>query len=412
MSNTTVIIVVAVIVVVLAVIAFLIIRRQRYKRALKSRGWWFDSSPALETVLDHQAPPFGLGFERKVDEGIAGRTRAGIPFRVFEYTCSGGGPKFDQRLASLQLPLALPDLFVSSSGVRSGVRLPAVDIDSRLQVRAADPGYARAVLTSATLNAIATFGQAGYPVDLSIDGQQLVAVGAPKQPDELEAYLEALAPVVQTIDPARLSSYAATPRPPGFAFYGRPDWVYVGRDDSLITAYGLTQVGFGHSTEKLIRATNDGLPLDAFVHRWKTQRTETYTDSDGNTRTRTVTEQHSETVCVVNMPFAFPLISVGGGWGGERVRFESEEFNDRFKIKTNSPKFTYDVIHPRTMEYLMAVDPPDFRIEDHQMRFSLGSHDSLLIGFCADFAHEFFGRVPSFVWKNLGIDQPEFRRSA
>ena len=27
-------------------------------------------------------------------------------------------------------------------------------------------------------------------------------------------------------------------------------------------------------------------------------------------------------------------------------------------------------------------------------------------------AHEFFARVPSFVWKNLGIDQPEFRRSA
>ncbi len=90
-------------------------------------------------MLDHQAPPFGLGFERKVDEGVAGGTRAGIPFRVFEYTCSEGGPKFDQRLASLQLPLALPDLFVSAGGVRSGVRLPAVDIDPRLQVRAADP---------------------------------------------------------------------------------------------------------------------------------------------------------------------------------------------------------------------------------------------------------------------------------
>ena len=53
------------------------------------------------------------------------------------------------------------------------------------------------MLTPATLDAIATFGQAGYPVDLSIDGQHLVAVGAPKHPDELEAYLEALAPIVQ-----------------------------------------------------------------------------------------------------------------------------------------------------------------------------------------------------------------------
>ena len=411
MNNTTVVIIVAAI-VVLAVIAFLIIRRQRYKRALASRGWSFDSKPALETVLDHQAPPFGLGFERDVDEGVAGGTRAGIRFRVFEYICREGGPKFDQRLASLQLPLALPDLFVSAGGARSGVRLPEVDIDPRLQVRAADPGYARAVLSPGALNAIATFGQADYPVDLSIDGEHLVAVGAPKAPDELETYLEALAPVAQAIDPAALASYAVPPRPPGFAFYGRPDWVYTGRDNSLIDVYGLTRVGFGHSTEKLVRAANDGLPLDAFIHRWKTRRTETYTDSDGNTRTRTVTEQHDETVCVVNLPFAFPLISVGGGWGGQRVRFESEEFNDRFKIKTDDAKFTYDVIHPRTMEFMMAVDPPDFRIEDHLMRFALSSHDTLLIGLCADFAHEFFGRVPSFVWHDLGVERPEFRRSA
>jgi hypothetical protein len=33
------------------------------------------------------------------------------------------------------------------------------------------------------------------------------------------------------------------------------------------------------------------------------------------------------------------------------------------------------------------------------MRFSVDKHDTQLIGLCADFAHEFFGRVPSFVWK-------------
>ncbi len=59
---------------------------------------------------------------------------------------------------------------------------------------------------------------------------------------------------------------------------------------------------------------------------------------------------------------------------------------------------------------MTAMQPPDFRIEDHQMRFSVGAHDTLLIGFCADFAHELFGRVPSFVWQNLGIPQPGFRR--
>jgi len=58
------------------------------------------------------------------------------------------------------------------------------------------------------------------------------------------------------------------------------------------------------------------------------------------------------------MPFSFPLISVGGGWGGKKIRFESEEFNDRFTVRTNDPKFASDVIHPRTMEFLTAVEPP------------------------------------------------------
>ncbi len=247
-----VIIMVAVIVVIVAIVALLIIRRQRYKRALKSRGWWFDSKPALETVLDHQAPPFGLGFERKVDEGVAGGTRAGLPFRVFEYACNEGGPKFDQRMASVQLPLALPDLFVSSTGVRNGVRLPAVDIDPRLQVRAADPAYARAVLSSSVLNAIALFGQAGYPVDLSIDGRQLVSVGAPKQPAELEVYLEALAPIAQAIDPGLLSGV-------------RRNAAYAGV--RLLRPPGLGLRRPGRQPDQRVRADHRGLrPLDREGH--------------------------------------------------------------------------------------------------------------------------------------------------
>ena len=68
----------------------------------------------------------------------------------------------------------------------------------------------------------------------------------------------------------------------------------IDRDDTLIAKYGLTSAGFGHGTEKVIRGPNDGLHIDAFIHRWKTQRTETYTDSEGRTWTRTVTDNHSE----------------------------------------------------------------------------------------------------------------------
>jgi hypothetical protein len=408
MSSTIMIILIVVAVLALSLVAFLIIRRQRYVRALRGRGWTFESGPSLEWVLDHHAPPFGLGFVRKVDEAISGQTRGGVPFRVFEYASSGGGPRFDDRVASLQLPLPLPDLFICTDQARSGVELASVEVDPRFQVRARDAGYARTALSGSVLDAIAAFGQAGHRVDLGIDGQQLVAVGAPKDPERLVAYLEQLGAVAQAIDPAALTPYRVTQPPPGFGFYGHPDWQLIGRDDALIAKYDLTTAGFGHTTEKVIRGSNDGLPIEAFIHRWKTQRTETYTDSEGRTQTRTVTENHSEILTAITMPFSFPLISVGGGWGGKKVRFESEEFNERFTVRTEDPRFASDVIHPRTMEFLMAIQPPGFRIEGNVMRFSVDKHDTQLIGFCADFAHEFFARVPSFVWKNLQITPPQF----
>jgi len=46
-----------------------------------------------------------------------------------------------------------------------------------------------------------------------------------------------------------------------------------------------------------------------------------------------------------------------------------------------------------------------FRIESNVMRFSVDLHDTELIGFCADFAHQFVSRV-SLVWKNLQITPP------
>jgi hypothetical protein len=400
------------VVVAAAVGVVLLVRRRRYVASLRERGWTFDTSPSLESVLDHHAPPFGLGLVRAVDEGITGTTRAGVPFRVFEYAVKSGGPRFDARLASLALPATLPDLFVSAGPVRDGVRLPAVPLDPALQVQAADPAYAQALLGPGVLAALAAFGQAGHRVDVSVDGAALVAVGAPKDPDALEAYLEALAAVVLAVDAAAVAPWSVPPVPPGFTFYGRPDWVLVGSDDTAITRFGLTTAGFGHTTEQVVRGDNGGLPVEGLVHRWKTQRTETTTDSEGRTRTRTVTEHHSEEVAGVWLPFSFPQLSIDGGWGGQRVRFESEEFNDRFKVRSADARLAYDVIHPRTMEFLMAVAPPGIQIEGNLVRFLVSSHDTETLGFCADFAHDFFARVPSFVWKNLGVTPPAFRAAA
>ena len=405
--STTGWIVLAIVAVIVIVVGLLIFRRVSYVRSLKRRGWVFDSSPALEAVLDHQAPPFGIGFARKPDEFVSGTTGAGIPFRVFEYSYSGGGPKFDQRLASMTLPVALPDLFISAGRPRIGITAPTYDIEAGLTVSADDPVYARTILDAA-VPAIRAFSGAERGVDLSIDGNQLVSIGAPKNAEELSAYLEALAPVAQAIASAA-GTYAVPQPPPRFGFYRR-DWLFVGRDDSLIPKYALTTAGHAHRTENVVRGNNDGLPLEAFVHHWETTHTETSTDSEGRTTSRTVTDYHNETVLAMAMPFALPTLSVGvGGWGGEKVRFESEEFNDAFKVRTSSAKFASDAIHPRQMEYLLALRPPGFTIDGQWIRFFPDEHDTLLIGLCADAAHGFLARIPTFVWKDLQISPPNFR---
>ncbi len=399
-------------VVAVAVVVALLLRRHHYVSSLRERGWVFETSPVLASVLDHHAPPFGLGFERGVDEGIAGTTAGDVPFRVFEYDVREGGPRFDDRLASLRLPATLPDLFLTAGAPRTGVRLPAVEVDPALLVCAADADYARTLLTGPVLAAVAAFGQAGHRIDLSVDGAQLVAVGAPKDAEAVQAYVEALAAIVLAVDRVAVQPWAREGEPPSFAFYGRPDWVLVGTDDSAIGRYGLTTAGFGHSTEKVVRGTNDGLGVEGLIHRWKTQRTVTSTDAQGRTQTRTVTDHHDEVVAAVTLPFPFPFLSVEGGRGGERVRFESEEFNARFAVRAADPRFASDVIHPRMMELLMAVQPPGFRIEDQVLTFRVQAHDTQTLGFCADFAHAFFGRVPGFVWQNLAVTAPTFRPEA
>ena len=125
-----------------------------------------------------------------------------------------------------------------------------------------------------------------------------------------------------------------------------------------------------------------------------------------------MTDQHAENVAAVRLPFALPQLSVNGGrWRGERVRFESEEFNAQFAVRTSSRKFASDVIHPPMMQYLAWARPPGFSIEGAVLRFAPDVHDQFLLARCADFAHEFLARVPSFVWADLGVRPPRFRSS-
>lgn len=388
--------------------------RVRYIKAIRALGWNFQDSVDFPAVSELAVPPFGRGFERDPDDLITGTTASGIPFRSFEYKYADGSSKWSGRVATLQLPLPLPELLWSSapsSPGRRGVRSHALDTPDGV-LRAADKAYAQVFMNSAVSAALAALPDEENGADVAVDGQNLVLIGVPKKPEDLQAVIERAAAVVQALDLEALRPFQIEPTNPGFRFYGRPDWVLVGSDNRLIAKYGLTTAGHGHETKKVVRGTNDGLPVEGFEHHWKTTRTETYTDSQGRTQTRTVTDHHSEIICAVTVPFHFMDLSLNGKGRGEKVKFESEQFNDRFKVRTANRKFAYDVIHPRTMEWLAAVSPPGFTVEDGFMRFYPNTHDTEVIGWSADFAHEFFSRVPSFVWKDLQVTPLEFRVAA
>ncbi|HRA76362.1 MAG TPA: hypothetical protein PLE12_09020 [Propionicimonas sp.] len=393
----------------IAVAVFFIVRRQRYLAAVRERGWTHDSNPALGTVLDLAAPPFGLGLAREVDELVTGTTPAGFSFRVFAWKYSGAGSGYSARVGVLELAGGFPEVFLARpGGQRAGIAPAAVSLtevgSDELSVVATDEAFARRVLQAAG-GALLGFGGATGGLDLSLEGRHLVAVGAPKSPDALAGWLAALDAVALAVAPL---AGPAVPDNTGFGFHGHPDWGFVGSDLSVLDTYPVSEGGFGHEVTDLVRGFRDGIRLDAFVHEWKTTHTETTTDAQGNTSTRTVTDHHSEPVCGFVLPFAVPGLSVNGRRLGRKVAFESTAFNEAFTVRAEDAKFASDVIHPRMMEWLLATDPVGWTVSGQVVVFEVGRHDTLVVDACEATLRGWLARIPGFVWEDLGLTPPPF----
>ncbi|ADB32934.1 hypothetical protein Kfla_3881 [Kribbella flavida DSM 17836] len=389
-----------------------LVRRQQYIKSLRARGWTFVNSPGFDAVARLGNPPFGLGFRREPDDQITGRTGSGRPFQVIEYTSD----HWSGWVAMVALSRRLPELWVTGGETkpRVGVEATVVPAPASLgpgwQIGALDPAYAAEVLTGAVcerLTALAA-GQAG--VNLSIDGDQLVVLDPPrKDVDRLGPWLDQLATVADAIDAAQLDRWIQPEQPPRLTFYHHPDWHWIGTDDYLLQVTPVTRSGHDHSTSDVIRGRDgDGPPFVAFTHRWKTTHTESYTDSEGRTQTRTVVENHSEPVLGFQLPARMPSLEIGRRGFGRGISFESEAFNDQFSVVAQHTKFAYDVIHPRQMEYLMASSPASFRIVDDWAWFSVSEHSQPLIAHSSWFLRGFLARIPRFVWRDLGLPEAPY----
>ncbi len=375
----------------IAVGVFFLVRRQRYVKSLRDQGWTFEGSPTLASTYGLNCPPFGLGYHRKIDDLISGHTSSGVPFAVFEYGSLG-------YLAALVLPRPLPELFLAGTPRPGAEGLRKVT--GRWTVTAKDSAWADSAL--AAIGGAVDAMAAAHPVDLSVDGARLIALGVPREASAMRAFLEALAPIAHELASPALAGFEAPPPPAELSLYQRPDWIYRPADDRVLTDVVAAGGGYGHEARDVVLGTVQGIRMIGLTHNWKTDRTETTTDANGNTSTRTVTDNHSEEILEFHLPWRFGNLSVNWPGWGNRVRFESSDFDRAFKVRSAQPKFASDVFHPRQLEFLLRAQPLPFAIDSGRVRFALGSNTPERIMHCADFLVAFFAGVPGFVWADLG----------
>lgn len=386
-----------IIIVVVGVIAFFGGRyalRRRYIGELTARGWTFVEHPDISIAHGLNNPPFGHGFQRWVDDQIVGRSSSGVSFQAFKYGSSDRTePGY---VVAMRLERSLPEFYAFPEARRRSYIQGSVIADNPFLVVTSDIEYGRAVNTAigAELTRMAT----SYPVDLSIDHDQLVALGADRNPAHLAGFVDALADVHAALRRADLSRWQGEPTLDHLSFYRRPHWHYLRRDDSFLSVVNHTRSGTSHEARDVVYSDNFGLPFVAMVHYYETETTST--DADGGTTT--TTHSHTEPLLEYRIPFAFRPICFDVG-RGSRVLFESEEFNRNHRVRASVARFASDVFHPRQIEYVLRTKPYPFEVlPDNRIIVNVPATTPDVLDFMAAFFHGFFGRIPDFTYRELG----------
>lgn len=369
--------------------------RYRYVKSLRDRGWTFVTSPDETVAYGLNVPPFGVGIGRTFDDLVAGEID-GWQFEVFEYKSNEFA---ENRITTIRLPRPLGEFQMHLAQLEPGAA-------PQPQILAESDDWA-ATVHQALQPAMAQI-TAGASTKLSIDGDRVVLQDTPEKPDAMEAHIRRAIAAAQAVSAPGLGN-RTWPDPPRHLGFHRTDWRYEVRNDAALRRLQHSSGGFDHTAVDVITGPNDGLPFTALEHKWKTR--ETYTDSEGRTKTRTV--HHDEILMEVHVPFPFSMLSVNWGFmsGGEKRQFESITFDKMFNVRSAHPKFAHDVLHPRTMQWMESMGETEFRIDEGRWVWKLGSLHIAQIQWRLDYCHTFFSMIPDFVYEDLGLHQrPNFRQ--
>lgn len=122
---------------------------------------------------------------------------------------------------------------------------------------------------------------------------------------------------------------------------------------------------------------------------------------------------HQAQVVSIKLPMSLPLVEVRpqGLAGGTsvtmpNVALESEEFNRRFWVHAEDPKFASDVMHPRMMRELLSAPPICWRIwGDDLYGWWPGESAPSRILLTLAVLHGVKDAIPAFVWHDYGLTE-------
>ena len=192
------------------------------------------------------------------------------------------------------------------------------------------------------------------------------------------------------------------------AFAAERGWTYTPRDDSWVDRFEGSPFGRGSSRRAthVLRGEFAGRDMVAFHYRYLTR------SHNGQQQT---TQTHKFTVVALALPASLPwleltgenvLTRIGSALGLADVELESEDFNRRYRVTADDRRFAYDVLHPRTMEQLLAQPTVNLRLSGADaLLWDNGFADpEELPGMLAPLAQLVDG-IPSYVWSDRQHDR-------
>jgi hypothetical protein len=182
-------------------------------------------------------------------------------------------------------------------------------------------------------------------------------------------------------------------------------WTWVARDDSWADRFAGQPFGTGdhRRADNVLQGSFGARTMVAFDYSFQT-----HTDNGKGGRSTTT---HRYAVCALALPAWVPKLElvpegllgrIGTALGMQDVELESEDFNRRYRVRCDQPKFAYDVLPPRTMEALLGQPALHLRLADTEaLCWEDGTHSPAVLLARLSALSSVLDGIPAFVWTDL-----------